>query len=78
MTLSLQRLSRGFPRKCMTTQQGDKKYVSYILVFVYTLRKISNWSPYIYASFESKIWLYKIPACINQPRFCRGSAGYFI
>ena len=31
-----------------------------------------------YASFESKIRLYKIHACKNQPRHCRGSAGHSI
>ena len=31
-----------------------------------------------YASFESKILLYKIHASINQRRLCPDSAGHFI
>ena len=50
-----------------------------ILTLVYTLSKISNRSPYIfYASFESKIRLYKMHSSINQPRSCQDTAGHFI
>ena len=43
-------------------------------VCLYTLNKISNWSPSIlYACFESKIQIYKVHALINQPRCCRDS-----
>ena len=46
---------------------------------LYTLSKISNWSPYIfYASFKSKSRLNKMHASINKTKLYLDSAGHSI